>query len=46
MRERVEALQGSLTVESSPGRGCTLRIELPVPTDASAEAPRTLVAQP
>jgi signal transduction histidine kinase len=29
MRERVEALGGSLTVESSPGQGSTLVVELP-----------------
>lgn len=29
MRERVDALQGSLTVESAPGRGSTLVVELP-----------------
>jgi signal transduction histidine kinase len=29
MRERVEALQGSLTVESAPGQGSTLVVELP-----------------
>jgi signal transduction histidine kinase len=31
MRERVEALQGSLTIESAPGQGCTLVVELPTP---------------
>jgi signal transduction histidine kinase len=30
MRERVEALGGSLLVESEPGEGCTLAVELPV----------------
>ena len=29
MRERVEALQGTLTVESAPGQGSTLVVELP-----------------
>src|SRR5262245_21711002 len=29
MRERVETLKGSLSVESAPGRGCTLVVELP-----------------
>jgi len=29
MRERVEMLKGSLSVESAPGRGCTLVVELP-----------------
>lgn len=45
MRERVEALAGSLTVESSPGHGCTLRVEIPLPADAPAEVPH-LVGQP
>src|SRR5262249_40337426 len=30
MRERVEALQGSLTVESAPGHGSTLGVEVPI----------------
>jgi signal transduction histidine kinase len=30
MRERVEALQGSLTVESAPGQGSTLVVEIPI----------------
>jgi signal transduction histidine kinase len=29
MRERVETLKGSLSVESAPGEGCTLVVELP-----------------
>ncbi|WP_347177548.1 ATP-binding protein [Paenibacillus sp. BR1-192] len=29
MRERVEQLGGSLTVDSRPGQGCLLRINLP-----------------
>jgi len=29
MRERIEMLKGSLSVESAPGRGCTLVVELP-----------------
>jgi signal transduction histidine kinase len=29
MRERVEMLKGSLSVESAPSRGCTLVVELP-----------------
>jgi signal transduction histidine kinase len=29
MRGRVEALRGSLSVESAPGQGCTLVVELP-----------------
>jgi signal transduction histidine kinase len=32
MRERVETLEGSLSVESAPGRGCTLVVELPTGT--------------
>lgn len=46
MRERVDALRGSLTIESSPGQGSTLRLELPMQVDASADAPRSLVAHP
>jgi len=30
MRERVEALGGSLFVESEPEEGCTLVVELPL----------------
>lgn len=33
MRERVEALGGALTVESMPGEGTTLAVELPVSAD-------------
>ena len=29
MTDRVEALGGSLTVSSPPGRGTTLRVEIP-----------------
>jgi signal transduction histidine kinase len=29
MRERVEMLGGSLTVESSPGKGTTVNVEVP-----------------
>jgi signal transduction histidine kinase len=46
MRERVEVLQGSLTMESSPGQGCTLRLELPTRVDAPAEVPERVIAQP
>jgi signal transduction histidine kinase len=39
MQERVTALHGALTVESAPGQGCTLVVELP--TDPRpGEAPR------
>ena len=30
MRERIEMLGGSLTIESSPGRGTTVRVEAPL----------------
>ncbi len=41
MRERAEALGGSLTVESAPGQGAALLVELPIRPDArAAEAPR------
>jgi signal transduction histidine kinase len=37
MRERVEALKGSLTVESTPGQGSTLVVEIPIhPRSADA----------
>jgi signal transduction histidine kinase len=29
MRERVEMVGGSLTIESAPGRGTTVRAEIP-----------------
>jgi signal transduction histidine kinase len=29
MRERVEMLGGSLSVESSPGKGTTINVEVP-----------------
>jgi signal transduction histidine kinase len=35
MRERVEALRGSLAIESAPGQGCTLVVELPTQTRAA-----------
>jgi len=45
MRERVTALHGALTVESAPGQGCTLVVELP--TDPRpGEAARGGEAQP
>ena len=36
MRERVERSGGALLVESEPGRGTTLVVELPVPADGRA----------
>jgi len=30
MRERAEQLDGSFTISSSPGRGCTVRVEVPL----------------
>jgi len=38
MRERVEGVGGTLSIESSPGEGSTLVVELPVDPSAS---PRT-----
>jgi signal transduction histidine kinase len=37
MRERVEALGGSLLVESEPGAGCTLVVELPLEEAVTAK---------
>jgi signal transduction histidine kinase len=39
MRERVELLEGTLSVESSPGAGTTMRVSLPVQRRVSATAP-------
>lgn len=39
MRDRVESLQGRVTVESAPGRGTVIRAS--VPSTAPAEAPST-----
>ena len=36
MRERVERSGGALLVESEPGRGTTLVVELPMPADGRA----------
>ncbi|MFC0528931.1 sensor histidine kinase [Phytohabitans kaempferiae] len=36
MRARVEQIAGSLTVDSAPGRGTTVRISVPVPEGATA----------
>jgi signal transduction histidine kinase len=35
MRERVEMVGGSLTIESAPGRGTTVRAELPFTQEKS-----------
>lgn len=40
MRERVESLGGSLAVESEPGEGSTLAVELPVATAVTPEQQR------
>jgi chemotaxis protein histidine kinase CheA len=39
MRERVEALGGSLLVESEQGAGCTLVVELPLVARAEIGVP-------
>ncbi len=39
MRERVEALGGSLLVESEQGAGCTLVVELPLVAEAEVTVP-------
>ncbi len=36
MRERAEHLKGTLTVESAPGRGTTVRVTVPLPQSAAA----------
>jgi signal transduction histidine kinase len=46
MRERVEQLGGSLSVESAPGRGTTLTAEIPVPDDLPTVQPRAGVEAP
>jgi signal transduction histidine kinase len=42
MRERAEALGGTLTVESSPGEGTTVALELPVRESAPLTVPSHL----
>ena len=41
MRERVEALGGSLLVESAPGEGCTLVVRLPPVAEKAAATVET-----
>ena len=41
MRERIEHLGGVLLVESAPGRGTTLAMELPIEDDVSGPQVRT-----
>lgn len=49
MRERVEALAGSLRIDSKPGAGTRIEVRLPLPAphavSATAYAPPTLAAQ-
>ena len=35
MRERAESIGGELTIDSAPGKGTTVRFELPVISEAS-----------
>lgn len=37
MKERIEMVGGSLTIESTPGRGTTVRADIPFPPPASLE---------
>jgi signal transduction histidine kinase len=46
MRERVETLGGSLTVESAPERGSTLVVELPTRPRVTAGARGSEVGPP
>jgi len=39
--ERVSILQGVFTVESSPGEGTALYVDIPIPRAASAEETRS-----
>ncbi len=43
MAERVRSLGGSCDVESAPSKGTTIRVEIPVETDARAPE---LIAEP
>ncbi len=49
MRERVEALGGTLGIESRPGKGTRLRVDVPLPvsaTEAGAGKAKTAVSVP
>ena len=39
IRERVAQLQGTLRIETAPGRGTCVTVELPAPLVASPDAP-------
>ncbi|MFE5294253.1 hypothetical protein ACFQ8T_18890 [Isoptericola sp. NPDC056618] len=39
MRQRVEQLGGTITVESSPGEGTVVGVQLPVAADAGTAGP-------
>lgn len=39
MRERAESLSGTFAVDSAPGRGTTLRVQLPLPPRETEQAP-------
>jgi signal transduction histidine kinase len=40
MRERIEGVGGALSIESAPGEGSTLAVELPVTAEILSESPR------
>ena len=40
LTDRVEALGGSIEVESPPGRGTTLRVAIPYDWDSNGRAPQ------
>ena len=46
MRERAEEISGTITLDSAPGRGTTVRLWLPAPTEAGADgSPQEVAAR-
>lgn len=46
MQERVRLVNGEFAIESVPKRGTTVRVQIPLPTDATAAHPAGAPAQP